>query len=85
LALALSEFRHYSWSEFQQSLITTIGDWEATPETERNEWEYFDHWVAALEDVVDRHQLLTAPLLTDSGDHALPAAHDHDHDHDHDH
>jgi hypothetical protein len=35
--------------------------------------------VAALEDVVDRHQLLTAPLLTDSGDHALPAAHDHDH------
>ncbi len=25
LALALSEFRHYDWSEFQQELIATIG------------------------------------------------------------
>ena len=35
LALALSEFGHYPWSEFQQSLIETIGAWEATPETDR--------------------------------------------------
>ncbi|MEY2524272.1 MAG: hypothetical protein QOJ66_2837, partial [Ilumatobacteraceae bacterium] len=26
-----------------------------------------------------RHELLTAPVLTDAGDHALPVAHDHDH------
>ncbi|MBI3691877.1 MAG: nitrile hydratase accessory protein, partial [Mycolicibacterium aromaticivorans] len=31
--------------------------------------------------LVDRHVLLTAPLLTDANDHAL--AHEHDHDHDH--
>ncbi len=35
LALALSEFRHYPWSEFQQTLIATIGEWEASPEPER--------------------------------------------------
>ena len=77
LALALSEFRHYPWSEFQETLIATIGEWEATPESERGQWEYYDHWVATLEKLVDRHELLTAPVLTDASDHAL--AHDHDH------
>ena len=35
LALALSEFGHYQWSEFQQSLIETIGDWEGLPTRKR--------------------------------------------------
>lgn len=35
LALALSEFGHYPWSEFQQSLIDTIGGWEAPPRNRR--------------------------------------------------
>jgi nitrile hydratase accessory protein len=75
----LSEFRHCPWSEFQETLIATIGEWENTPESERGQWEYYDHWVATLEKLVDRHELLTAPVLTDAGDHALPVAHDHDH------
>ncbi len=62
LALALSEFRHYPpWSEFQETLISTIGEWEGRPESERGQWEYYDHWVATLEKLVDRHELLTAP------------------------
>ncbi len=73
---------HYPWSEFQQTLIATIGEWEGKPESERGQWEYYDHWVATLEKLVDRHELLTAPLLTDdANDHAI--AHDPDHDHDH--
>jgi nitrile hydratase accessory protein len=79
LALALSEFKHYDWSEFQEGLIATIGEWEGTPESERGQWEYYDHWVATLDTLVDRHQLLTAPVLIDVGGHA--DAHDHDHDH----
>ena len=71
LALALSEFGHYPWSEFQQSLIDTIGAWEATPETDRAEWEYYDHWVAALETVVAQRQILINPVVTDDGDHAI--------------
>ena len=31
------------------------------------EREYYDHWVATLEKLVDRHELLTAPVLTDAG------------------
>ncbi|EKF21073.1 nitrile hydratase accessory protein [Mycolicibacterium hassiacum DSM 44199] len=75
LAVALSEFRHYDWSEFQQALIDTIAEWERLPEDERGEWQYYDHWVSALEKVVDRHQLLTRPVETDDHDHAV--AHDH--------
>jgi nitrile hydratase accessory protein len=82
LALALSEFGHYDWSDFQQSLITTIGDWENTPPSERDQWEYYDHWVSALEKVVDDHEVLNAPPLDDGG-HAVHPEDDHDHDHDH--
>lgn len=77
LALALSEFGHYPWSEFQQNLIDTIGAWEAAPDDARGDWQYYDHWVAALESVVDARQLLTAPLHTDDGDHAVHDDHDH--------
>lgn len=75
LALALSEFGHYPWSEFQQSLIDTIGAWEAAPESARAEWQYYDHWVTALEHVVKQRELLTAPVITDDGDHAASGDH----------
>ena len=76
LALALSEFGHYPWSEFQQSLIDTIGAWEQAPGDTRGEWEYYDHWVAALESVVDEHGILHLPVAVDDGVHAA-AEHDH--------
>ena len=75
LALALSEFGHYPWSEFQQSLIDTIGAWETSTDPGRGEWEYYDHWVAALEHVVQQRELLTKPLVTDAGYHAVADDH----------
>ena len=69
LALALSEFGHYAWSDFQASLIETIGRWENTPECERGGWEYYDHWVAALEKVIDDHHLLTTPARANGDSH----------------
>jgi nitrile hydratase accessory protein len=70
LAIALSEFGHYKWDDFQQSLIQAISRWENTPEPPQGEWQYYDHWVAALEKVIDDHQLLTAPVAKDAGVHA---------------
>ncbi|MEV3904290.1 nitrile hydratase accessory protein [Mycobacterium sp. NPDC050551] len=61
LALALSEFGHYDWSDFQQNLIETIGRWENAPDGQRGEWQYYDHWVSALQKVVDEHSVLDAP------------------------
>jgi nitrile hydratase accessory protein len=69
LALALSEFGHYDWSDFQQNLIETIGRWENTPELERGGWEYYDHWVAALKRVIDDHHLLTTPARANGDSH----------------
>ena len=58
LAVALSEFGHYPWRDFQRELITEIGGWEQAPEDARGRWEYYEHWVAALENVVRGHGLL---------------------------
>ena len=38
LAIALSEFGHYRWEDFQRALIETIGRWERAPESERGDW-----------------------------------------------
>ena len=38
--------------------IETIDLWESTPEAERGDWQYYDHWLVALEKVItDRHPL----------------------------
>lgn len=58
LAVALSEFGHYAWQDFQQELITAIGSWQDAPDDERGRWEYYEHWVAALNNVIERHGLL---------------------------
>ncbi|WP_422594882.1 nitrile hydratase accessory protein [Mycobacterium sp.] len=68
LAVALAEFGHYKWDEFQQSLIQTISRWDNTPESQRGEWHYYDHWVTALEKVIADHRLLSAPVAKDAGD-----------------
>jgi nitrile hydratase accessory protein len=69
LAVALSEFGHYTWDDFQQSLIQTIGHWESMPESERGDWQYYDHWVTALESVIADHRLLTAPRRVNADGH----------------
>jgi nitrile hydratase accessory protein len=58
LAVALSEFGHYAWEDFQQELIAAIGSWQDAPGDARGRWEYYEHWVTALNTVVERHGLL---------------------------
>ena len=56
LAVALSEFGHYAWDDFQGELINTIDEWERS--SAKALWEYYDHWVQALQTVVADHGLL---------------------------
>jgi nitrile hydratase accessory protein len=58
LAVALSEFGHYPWQTFQQELIASIGAWQDAPEDSKGRWEYYEHWTAALERVVNAHGML---------------------------
>ena len=75
LALALSEFGHYEWNDFQQSLIHTIGAGEETSQLDGDKWNYYDHWVTALERVVDEHRVLDAPPLDADGHAQHPDDH----------
>lgn len=63
VAVALAEFGHYPWSSFQRQLIAAIGDWEGTAEPERGGWEYYEHWLAALEKILVEHSLLSMDEL----------------------
>lgn len=69
LAVALSEFGHYKWDDFQERLIQTIARWESAPESDRGDWRYYDHWVSALEQVIADHQLLIAPPSVNEDGH----------------
>jgi len=76
LAVALSEFGHYPWQDFQRELITAIGGWEETPVDARDRWEYYEHWVAALHQVVARHGMLEDGYVNpeDRDEHPEPVA-----------
>ncbi|MGH4008801.1 MAG: nitrile hydratase accessory protein [Pseudonocardiaceae bacterium] len=58
LAVALSEFGHYPRDDFQQALIAAIGSWQEAPTNAHDRGEYYEHWVAALNNVVRQHGLL---------------------------
>jgi nitrile hydratase accessory protein len=78
LAVALSEFDHYSWDDFQGELIRAIDAWENKQVETTSTWEYYDHWVAALERVVEDHGLL-------ADDYVGPRERDHEQEHEHEH
>lgn len=59
LAVALSEFGHYPWHEFQSQLIGSIGAWEEAPSDARGRWAYYEHWVAALRAQISASDLLS--------------------------
>jgi nitrile hydratase accessory protein len=63
VAVALSEFGHYPWDAFQRRLIAAIGGWEAKPAVEQDSWQYYDHWLAALERVLVEHGLVAEDEL----------------------
>jgi nitrile hydratase accessory protein len=65
VAVALSEFGHYPWSSFQQQLITAIGRWESASDSQRDEWEYYQHWLTALEHTLVEHALIAPEELAD--------------------
>ncbi|MBE9028359.1 nitrile hydratase accessory protein [filamentous cyanobacterium LEGE 11480] len=52
VAIALSKQGHFEWEDFRQTLMSTIADWEATHDLDDPEWDYYQCWLTALEQVV---------------------------------
>ncbi|MEU7823203.1 nitrile hydratase accessory protein [Catellatospora sp. NPDC049133] len=52
MAVTLHDAGVFTWNRFQAALIARIGEWENAAEQDQP-WSYYDHWLAALEDVLD--------------------------------
>lgn len=79
LAVAAHKAGQYDWSQFQQALIASIGEWEGSKDTEDRSWSYFEHWVNAVEAVLaDADHLNRGTLETRVHEVlATPAARNH--------
>jgi nitrile hydratase accessory protein len=91
IAVSLHEAGVFTWPQFQAALIARIAAWQAGPTgagpTGDEPWNYYQHWLTALEDVLAGQGAVSADEVT-SRTQALaqrPAGHDHRDDHDHDH
>lgn len=78
-ALALSDAGRIDWEDFRQTLISEIGDWEATHPGGQG-WAYYDRWLAALERLVSESGLVSAGELHERAQllAELPTGHDHE-------
>ncbi len=60
LAVAAHDQGRFPWSDFQSRLVAAIREWEETPAGKRDDWEYYQHWVRALETLVIEQGLADA-------------------------
>ncbi len=80
MAVAAYHERQFEWSEFQLSLISSIREWEnAGADDDDSPWSYYQHWVAALENVLSGSGLLSEADLDGNTKQllALPANRNH--------
>jgi nitrile hydratase accessory protein len=49
MALALAREGYFEWDDFRDELIASIGRWEASHALDDASWDYYEHWLAALE------------------------------------
>jgi nitrile hydratase accessory protein len=60
IAVAAHDQGRFPWSDFQSRLVAAIQEWEQTPAEQRDDWEYYQHWVRALEALVIEQGLADA-------------------------
>ena len=58
IAIALSKKGHYEWEDFRQSLIASIGEWEAEHAPDERSWNYYQRWLLALERLATESDLI---------------------------
>ena len=60
VAIALSKQGYFEWEDFRQTLIATIGEWEASHDLNDPEWDYYQCWLATLEEMAIASGLVEA-------------------------
>lgn len=84
MAVSLHEAGALSWPAFQAALIARIGAWE-TESTPDEPWNYYQLWLAALEDVLVGLRAVSTDEVTVRSHALAQRAADHDHRDHHDH
>ena len=84
MAISLSEAGAFTWPEFQAALIARIRARE-TASVQDEPWNYYQLWLAALEDVLVGLCAVSADELSARAQALAhrPQGHDHQDDHDH--
>jgi nitrile hydratase accessory protein len=92
MAVTLYDAGAFAWPQFQAALATRIAAWEADPPSGEC-WNYYQHWLGALEDVLasdgtvgadEIHHRAAALAERPAGhDHREPDGHGHGHGHHH--
>lgn len=82
MAVTLYEAGVFTWPQFQAALIARIARWEAEP-TEDARWNYYRHWLGALEDVLAEGGAVPADEVTTRARTLAqrPTGYDHGHRH----
>ncbi len=78
MAVSLCEAGAFTWAEFQVTLIARIRTWETSP-AQVGPWNYYQLWLAALEDVLSRLRAVSADEVSARAQALAqrPAGHDH--------
>lgn len=69
LAVAAYDSGQFQWSEFQQALIASIQEWESRDHDET--WSYYQHWFAALENLLSVKGVLGDDVAVDERTRAV--------------
>ncbi|MFF2437228.1 nitrile hydratase accessory protein [Streptomyces sp. NPDC058107] len=82
MAITLYEAGVFTWPQFQSALIARIARWESAP-TEDAHWNYYRHWLGALEDVLVEGGAVPADDVTTRARTLAqrPTGYDHGHRH----
>lgn len=78
MARALAEAGFFSWDDFRLQLIRIIGEHDRSDQ-QGVDYQYYSHFLAALEAVLAEQQLLDPHAL----EHRVEALEGRPHDHDH--
>jgi nitrile hydratase accessory protein len=82
MARALAEAGVFSWDDFRRHLIRVIGEWDRQadgPNAAGGEYEYYQHFLEALEGVLAEVGTLDGQDLTARVAQFRSRPHDHDH------
>jgi nitrile hydratase accessory protein len=78
IARVLCEQGYYHWDDFRQALIDKISRWDES-HREHDPYTYYDHFLAALTDLLSDKNLCDLSELMDRDQQFQTRPHGHDH------